>query len=213
MLNKDSISHIHNSDKIYGLVWKQKEWTTVSLLLMRKIAQYYPKKLNIFLLQLSDSGLHHLDPHNSLLLWDPHTQALIASAYIFMLSPGGDNSLQEAWLCWTVNGANSPASLPQSCTEADQLWTPSAGQDILWWAGLLSLRQLFLLFTLNCLHQLICFLSILPIFWMVWRSLRYQGMEEWEGHPTARGWRTNQEDALSPTSLCKQLCKGELARC
>lgn len=71
MLNKDSISHIHNSDKIYSLVWKQKERTTVSLLLMRKIVQYYPKKLNIFLLQLSDSGLHHLDLHDSSLLWDP----------------------------------------------------------------------------------------------------------------------------------------------
>lgn len=72
---------------------------------------------------------------------------------------------------------------------------PNSIRGIFWCVGLLSLGQPFLPLPLNCLHQLISFLSILPVFWMVWKSVRHQSRKEWEGHPTANSWWTNQEDA------------------
>lgn len=56
----------------------------------------------------------------------PHTGADSFCLHIYAFH-WGRWILQEAWLCW-MNGANSPARLPQSCTEVDQLWTASAAK-------------------------------------------------------------------------------------
>lgn len=100
----------------------------------------------------------------------------------------GRQILQKAWLCWIVQGANSPARMPQICTKVDQLWAASAAKAYSGGQSMsVSVNQSFFPLTFNCLHWLMCFLS--------------------------KALECNQEVALSPAPLCKHLCKGELAYC
>lgn len=87
----------------------------------------------------------------------------------------GRQILQKAWLCWIVQGANSPARMPQICTKVDQLWAAPAAKAYLGGQSMsVSVNQPFFPLTHNCLHWLMCFLS---------KALEYGR----EGHPTPRG--------------------------
>lgn len=131
----------------------------------------------------------------------PHVAADTFWPYTYAFQ-WGRQILWKAWLCWIMTGANSPARVPQICTE----WISSEQHQ--------QLRHILVGKVCQSQSTNLSSFSHSTAFidWYVFCP-RHLRMEEWEGHPTRSGCRTNQEVALSSVPLCKHHCKGQLAHC
>lgn len=137
-----------------------------------------------------------------LISWDPTHRCWYFLVYLLLLSSGVDKSFRRPdCVGWWMEQTALPG-----CLRFSPKWIGSEQHQ--------QLRRILVgkvcrsqSTNLSSLSHLAAFIDQYVF------SPRHQSMEGWEGHPTPGGWRTNQEVALSPVSLCKHLCKGELAHC